>query len=370
MEERDQARWLTKQLMLAEANNHRRTIQILTFFRQAETLTSCKNNNIPLTIIPPPVLNADLKKLAQNLKKIGMKLTIPIKQISRYYKLPIAECIMSSESISTHVKIPITQVSKNWKLLELQSTPFGWHNETCTLMHDHMYLAVDNNNTRPITGAGLHQCKPYQDRLCYIPRFATDSTYGPLCAFKMYLGATVDELKQHCSFRCHSSKALVISEVSENTYHITHATENAFVRCPNRKTQIDKKFIGQPGSLELKLPCNCSLYIEGKRIIPARLPCASDAIENFETTHVLPASWTTLKSFHFNVNEKRNPEYKNLSECLNKNWTFNVPHINLSVITEKNIKENLEEVNNLIESARTQRYIICYMEWTTYHNCY
>lgn len=136
--------WLTQQLMLVEVGELKRSIQMITFMRKIEILVACKNKNIPLPAVPPPVLSADLQSLTKKLERMGMKPSIPAGQISRYYKLPIADCAMSSKNLTVHVKIPITQLTSGWKLKELITTPFAWHNDTCILMHDHLYLAVSN----------------------------------------------------------------------------------------------------------------------------------------------------------------------------------------------------------------------------------
>lgn len=203
-------------------------------FRNNEILHSCKSHFIPMSILPPKVLKHDLYNLEKSILKFNYSLAIPINELSRYYKIAITDCTISSNKIIVHVKIPIKHVDRDWKLLELLTTPFAWNDETCVVMHDTMYLAVSNKIMRPISGVGLHQCKPYHDKLCFLPRFASDVKYGPLCAFKMYNGATVNELNKHCSFRCHSSNSMVISEVKEDTYVLTHLKNKTLIQCEDK----------------------------------------------------------------------------------------------------------------------------------------
>lgn len=173
-----------------------------------------------------------------------------------------------------------------------------------------------------------------------------------MCAFKMYQGATVEELQQHCSFRCHTSRAIVISEVSEDTYVITHPPAQTKIRCPGKSIPLETKYVDKPGALQIQLPCNCSLYVDNKKLIPARFPCAGSSSQNLHVMNIVPATWTNLKSFHFNpLSPSSQPIYANISECLNTNWTIHVPHINLS--TTEHRFETFQRIDEAIDEARS-----------------
>lgn len=86
-----------------------------------------------------------------------MKLALPLEELSRYYKLSIADYAMSKDTIVLHIKIPITQVISHRKSYELLATPYGWQNDTCVLMHELTYLAVSHLLLeRAYTCAGPH----------------------------------------------------------------------------------------------------------------------------------------------------------------------------------------------------------------------
>lgn len=342
----------TFQNLVIQSQNLKRNLQLLTLIRKTEILSACKSKTIPLPVITPPILKADLTRLSVRLEQLNMQLAIPIENLSQYYKIPIADCAMSDHSLVIHLKIPITQRKTSWKLYELLTTPFGWFNDTCILMHETTYLAVSGQHLRPITGAGLHLCRPYDNKLCYIPRFSTGASYGPECTFKMYKGATIAELNKHCSYRCHTSRSMIISEVNEDTYVITHPPKSLLVNCPLYITPIQEKFLNQPGALQLHLPCNCSLQAGVQKLISPRFPCTGEATSPPQLIQIIPAVWTSLKTYKINpLATDTHPTYDNITEVLHKNWTLDVPHLNLSVDTSpvEKKKVNSDFVTTQIE---------------------
>ncbi|KAF5299111.1 hypothetical protein FQR65_LT09469 [Abscondita terminalis] len=210
-------------------------------------------------------------------------------------------------------------------------------------MHETLFMAVSNNQTlKSNSGTSLHHCKPYHDKLCYLTRFDSDAIYGPQCAYKMYTGATVEELSQHCSFRCHASQSMLISEIDSNTFIITHPKRETYILCENKKLAIEKNNYNQPGALQIKLPCQCSLIVNTKEVISPRFPCSSNGINDPEFIHVLPATWSKLKTYVIK-SAKHEIVFNNTSECIDNNWTTTVPHLNLSTTSIiGQLKESLE----------------------------
>ncbi|KAF5297256.1 hypothetical protein FQR65_LT10028 [Abscondita terminalis] len=310
---------------------------------QIEILNTCKSHKIPSIIVNPQNLLVDLKKLSHELNKKGYMIAIPTYELSRYYKLSIADCTTVGNKLYVHIKIPIVTLNQKWQLYELITTPFAWKNETCILMHETLFMAVSNNQTlKSISGTSLHHCKPYHDKLCYLTRFDSDAIYGPQCAYKMYTGATVEELSQHCSFRCHASQSMLISEVDSDTFIITHPKRETYILCENKKLTLEKSNYNQPGALQIKLPCQCSLIVNTKEVISPRFPCSSNGINDPELIHVLPATWSKLKTYVIK-SAKHEIVFNNMSECIDNNWTTTVPHLNLSTTSIiGQLKESLE----------------------------
>jgi hypothetical protein len=92
----------------------------------------------------------------------------------------------------------------------------------------------------------------------------------------MYTGATVDELNSHCAFRCHESQALIISEVQDDVYVITHPQPMMLIQCGKSTQDIITSALGKPGALQVHLPCNCQLRLKEDVVIPTRYPCGGN----------------------------------------------------------------------------------------------
>jgi len=206
-------------------------------------------------------------------------------------------------------------------------------------------MAVATTETRTIlkevTGIALHECKPYQDRLCYLPKFAGDQTQGPTCARKLFHGTTVEDIAEHCPMHCHQSDLMIISEIGSEEF-LTHPKPNTTITCPQDSLNLQTEMLNIPGALRITLPCQCQLSVNGEIMIQKRFPCKSDK-SMAAIKHILPAAWTNLKTFVLKPTNYQAylPTFNNFSECLNGNWTTDLPHFNLS--SEKTLRQALEE---------------------------
>ncbi|KAL1516372.1 hypothetical protein ABEB36_000291 [Hypothenemus hampei] len=323
--------------------------------RQA-ILSACKEHKLPSSIVHPQVLQKDLLSLGKELQAADQKLAIPLADLFRYYKLSITECSFTSSKLFVLVKIPILRRTKTWELFELVTVPFAWYNQTCAIPHRSLYLAANKGigsrkaETRQISGTGLHQCRPYHDRLCFIPHFSSDALEGPECARTLFQGGTVQEISQHCPLECHPSTTMSISEVLENTYILTHPKAPLYMVCNNITTRLPDQYKHQ-GSVKLKLDCSCHLETIGEILIPRRFPC-STTTEKPYYTHIIPALWSHFPALVLDVHEQHTlPTYSSMEGCLNDNWTLTIPHLNLT--SHERILQDLQI--RLQEAQVTQR---------------
>jgi hypothetical protein len=79
-------------------------IQVATMLHHSTTTTTrvqvvsdCQNHLIPSSVVLPAALQTDLKGLATTLQNVGRSLTYPINNLDRYFKEPIASCLISRE---------------------------------------------------------------------------------------------------------------------------------------------------------------------------------------------------------------------------------------------------------------------------------
>jgi len=204
-------------------------------------------------------------------------------------------------------------------------------------------MAVATKETRTVlkevTGIALHECKPYQNRLRYLPRFSGDQTQRPSCAnCSMGLrsktwGATV---------HCHQSRLMIVSEIGSEEVLLTHPKPKTTIMCPQDTSNLQNQMLNLPGALKINLPRQCQLNVKGETMIQKRFLCKSDK-SSASIKHILPAAWTNLKRFVLKPtnNQAYLPTFHNFSECLNSNWTTYLPHFNLS--STKTLRQALEE---------------------------
>ncbi|KAJ8935601.1 hypothetical protein NQ314_012722 [Rhamnusium bicolor] len=196
LEEENEQNLLLWYTLNYQFENIRKIIKLTRAIKRQDIINSCKRHQIPIAILEPNTLQHDLKNLEIELATANQGLAIPIRELPKLYEIAICDCTFTGNKILVQVKIPITQKNREWELYEFNSCPFSWENTTCIIEHTTLYIAVARNeitgdNIRQISGMGLHHCKPYQDRLCYLPRFSGDTLQGPSCARKLFTGATV-----------------------------------------------------------------------------------------------------------------------------------------------------------------------------------
>ncbi|KAL1487645.1 hypothetical protein ABEB36_015689 [Hypothenemus hampei] len=311
------------------------SIMLARLLRKQSIFTACKERKLPSTIVHPKILQQDLTRLRNDLRNSNHDLAIPITDLSSYYHLPIAECSFTKSQLLILLKVPIIQEGNYWKLFELISVPFAWYNQTCSIPRYPLFIATTHEHPaslmqiRQISGANLHHCKPYHDKLCYLPHFSSEATEGPTCAKILFLGGTLQELSQQCPITCHASTTMLISEVQQDTYIVTHPKLTLKITCHNSTITVPAKYTHQ-GAIKLQLPCYCFLSTLDEIIIPKRFPCISDNIHS-QLTHIIPGVWTQTKELLFNPLEPHLlPTYTTMEACLNPNWTIEIPHLNLT----------------------------------------
>ena len=213
-------------LFYMEYQNLRRSILLTRALKRQAVVNACKHHKIPSEIVNSQILGKDLEKLREGIKVSGQGLAIQTSEISKYYELPICDCSFTETTLFVHIKIPIITENESWQLFELITTPFAWFNQTCSIPHQPLYMAVSSSKdkedrARQISGTGLHQCKPYHDKLCYVPRFSADSIQGPECAKKLYEGTTVQKLSEYCPMNCHHSRKFTKKPILSHTQRTT-----------------------------------------------------------------------------------------------------------------------------------------------------
>lgn len=348
-------------MLYRQSQNLNHNVHIVRAMRRQGIINSCRQHQLPIAILNPSILSHDLRKLEKELNDNNQGLAIGISQISKYYQLPLCDCTFLEDKVVIHLRVPINKKNISWELFELITTPFRWNEQTCVIEHDTVFLAATKNfqnyetQVRQISGSVLRHCNPYHDKLCYIPRFSGDTVRGPDCAKKLFKGATVDELNYHCPMRCHKSNSLIISEIAEETYILTHPKPITEIKCPNETTILQEKIYTSQGAVKIRIPCNCELVIKNEQLIPKRFPCPQLIPLEMSITHIIPAAWSNLKSYILNPLTEHQPQYLNITESLNTNWTMNIPHLNITT-TSDTIREITKDIGKKIEYLYPSEY--------------
>ncbi|KAL1489243.1 hypothetical protein ABEB36_014176 [Hypothenemus hampei] len=344
------------------------SITVARLLRKQSILSSCQDHKLSSSILHPTVLQEDLSKLSADLRLSHQELAIPVTDIYRYYKLPPTECAFTTSKLFVLIKIPILQTKKRWELFELVTVPFAWYNQTCSIPHRPLYLAANKlsaasvTETRQISGTGLHQCRPYHDKLCYISRFSPEALEGPECAKKLFTGGTVREISQHCPIKCNPSTHMIVSEVLEDTYIVTHPVTPLTITCGTNKTTLPDKYNHQ-GALKIRLVCSCYLEAGSEVLIPSRFPCL-DPANRPVYAHIIPGISSNLKTFVLNVHDQRQlPTYADMDECLNANWSIEIPHLNVT-FQEDTLREmqwKLDHTRSEIQGDKNTKNLVTFL---------
>ncbi|KAL1490150.1 hypothetical protein ABEB36_012890 [Hypothenemus hampei] len=343
-------------------------IVIARLLRKQAILSACQDHKLPSSIVDPSVLKADLAKLTTTLYSSQQELAISVTDIFRYYKLPLAECSFTTSKLFILLKVPIRRTQKQWELFELVTVPFAWYNQTCSIPHRPLYLAANKlttfsaPETRQISGMGLHQCKPYHDTLCHLSRFPPEALEGPECAKILFTGGTITEISQHCPINCNPSTHMVISEVLEDTYVVTHPAGPLAIKCGTNRTVLPSTYHHQ-GALKIRLQCSCHLESGNEVLIPSRFPCLSSDYRS-GYTHIIPGIWSNFRALVLTIHGHREPPvYANMAECLNTNWSMEIPHLNITYQEEtlKELQEGLARTHVTLKEDENTRMLIIFL---------
>lgn len=315
---------------------------ISAYTKMSETMMQCNNKKLSKFLVSETILIQDLKILESNLVKNNFELSISVKNIQKYYNLNIVSCVLQGEELVVSVKVPIRQLGHNWKLFEIINVPFAFNNQTCSVKHDVQYLAVTNDGTykKAITGAATHQCRPYEDSLCYLPRHSSFSFFGSYCIFKLFEGMDKETFNKYCSFICHSDSPLIVSELERGMFSITNPSPNLRVKCIKTNFTYDFTNRVQIGAAIINLPCDCELFNFNDKIIAQTFPCEKNR-NNFQMTQIVPIAWTNFTNTRVGIlSDYSNNNIHNLLSNIDMNWTAHAPHIVLQNIhTLKGVHE-------------------------------
>jgi len=231
------------------------------------SIHACRNKLIPTDLFSPKEIRNRVSKISFALQHKGY--AVSVRDPTELLKLPVTDCVFTKNSILAHIRVPLRQKMKQWRIYEIVHVKFGFQNQTCEIFpQESSYVAQSSNQVVLINSHLLRHCPVDQHRLCLIPRNARESSQSLTCTAGMLKNLPVIKLAKSCSFTCSKAQELVITEINPRLVVLTNANEIKMT-C-NGKTKVFTP--ERVGALEMKLSCHCSYEVDGSILQPP-FPC-------------------------------------------------------------------------------------------------
>lgn len=285
---------------------------LLDTFSWTTSINTCNSQRIPRLLVPQEILQKTLLEVRGKVEKKGLQLAIPMADISNYYKLQLADCVMTtSKSYIIRVLIPLVKKTVRYKLIKINPIPFLSNDvkseQTMICQHRTLdgSLIINAATMQPLARAKCGEAE-----LCRVP------TEGDRPIFsKCHTAALLNDTKgmlESCHMACmaYDSKLLpYIKRIRSDQFAVVGASSsdvNIFCKRSQKPlpvTDIPKTI----GSMLITLPCSCYLS-HRKEKYEINGPCEF----HLEMRTVKPKGWTyeSLQGHFYNQKPVASPEGK------------------------------------------------------------
>ncbi|KAG8330713.1 hypothetical protein J6590_056539 [Homalodisca vitripennis] len=214
--------------------------------------------------------------------------------------------------------LDMTTLALPYPSLSIGKTNYVTHEKSIVIRTQEFTIAIHpedkgcNQNTLP---------------LCLIPRATVNSDQSLRCLHSILNTSTLPTLRATCAFTCFNETPMpLVTQVSPNKFFVTNIQTNLEVVCSHQKNHHYIQKPNNTGTLEIILPCECSLHQEELTLINTVIPCGSKNPDNYQTTHLLPISWSKFHSITIlPLESETRQEFQHLHEILDENWTLSTP---------------------------------------------
>lgn len=246
-------------------------------------LDDCKSRRIPESLIAPPHLHL---LLSQFLKKLEMtsefQLSLPLANLSFYYKLKIASCAFTGDSVMVSIQIPL--LNANCQLQSYKLTPIPlWmpsdQNTVCYLI-DRANPSFPEGTYYVLSSPDI--IVPYKEKvcgighqdICYIPNHKDHIMKRSMRRSCVQAIMESQDEDMACTLKCEPSGTFnypIIRKVASDRYLIVGDlrvqqdqesqnlnTSVLRVECPPFQKEEILTF-PPTGALEIILPCDCHI---------------------------------------------------------------------------------------------------------------
>ena len=258
-------------------------------FRNLEIgLQSCINGYIPFSLIDANVLQRSLHDISARVHNHDLKLSVSTKMIEEYYKLQIADCVVTKTAITVLANIPLA--TQNWKIVDVLPLPFSYENHTCQLRVPRDTTVATGKNFVLMDSYAMEFCGSKSGQLCFVPSLKRSAPALTDCIRNMYRGLRSETSLSHCPMDCNLKSETIIVEISPAVI-VAANVKSVHVTCPYHEQEYS---IDAIGAVEVKLHCHCD-YMVGKFNLSSSLACAEGEHIFTDVTSIVPDAWTSFQ---------------------------------------------------------------------------
>lgn len=301
---------------------------LLDTFSWTTSINTCNSQRIPRLLVSQATLRKTLGEVQTKVEKKGLKLAIPISDISNYYKLQLADCVMTtSKSYIIRVLIPLVKTATTYKLIKINPIPFlNKDNKSTKIMicqHHTLEgtLIVEGTSMKPVA-----RVKCEEAELCRVPPEGDRPVFS-----KCHTAALLNDTKgmlESCRMQCLSYDAMYLPYIkrirSDQFAIVGTSSADVFVSCkretkPLAVTGVPKAL----GSMIITLPCSCYLAHRSDKY-EINGPCDFQ----LEMKPVKPMGWSydiLLEHFHHKKHSSKNKGGSKLTDM--NGSTFDIPDV-------------------------------------------
>lgn len=291
----------------------------------------CSSHIFPQSLISVDTLLQDLRRLEETSQQYDLSLAIPTTKLHLYTQLPLTTCTFFQNHILVSIKIPLLRKMNIQAAYFNIPTPLHWDDRICFLSTQKKIIIQADVNIFTIDPDN-HDCHKDTLPLCLLPRFTTQASPSHQCLRSILTSQEINTIRSACHFTCYPEyNHPIITQLKQNSFLITNLIYPLTLVCPGNSTTIPSRHVG---TIEIDLPCNCSINDNSSMLICPVIPCDSRDHPTFQITHLLPITWTTFTSITiFPIDSPLRHTFHNASEILNQNWTIAAPtfYINDSI---------------------------------------
>lgn len=321
----------------------------------------CQHNYIPEDLLAMHVLEADLQKLDSKLSPNNLSIAIPLSKIFQLYSLPISKCYFEQENIILQIKIPLIPANTSYAAYSYLPIPLKWENHICNLVDHNFIILKSSSSTFIIDSDNNPDCDHQTSNLCLIPRYTSTSSAAFKCAKYLINGTNISELKHHCEFHCDPAPSHpIITQLKINRFLITNYNKPITITCndsPSSKILPNISF----GTIELELPCDCSVSDDYQTLISTIIPCDSRDFKSPSIFHLVPLPWTNLDHLKIDPMNNDKTEFRNITTYLLPKWNLSVPTFKTSKLEKVGLFDHIHLSNtwsDIIDDRRIMLYVL------------